>query len=502
MIKLGRLSLNFDLPEWRPAELAGYAAGAKRMRRLASSAGTDGDQFQRACDRLLSCEANAALPALLTDSVHIRAYGYLLNSDQDFAVKHFPSQPVLGAIQSQRWPIGRLTLTNLVRAFANQFGKVPEGALDLLGHFLAKSFELLGPALTGDLTLLSVHASSFCSPQGPASIASKAAAAGSDLDVYLKSVGLSGLKSSAYVRATFTHYFVIQLENLEPGADSPILSELRKPEVHLAVLSEGKLLGHKALEILIDRAPESGPSDAWQKTVIGMAGDPRVGRQSRHYQDWWQFLGEGRAKKVIGWLSRLDLKIFLEVLEAAARTSNNDTIRRMYPPRKKFMEGLLEQGMVVQSRLFLSRDASAYLRRNYEDEDVPEHALIKSGHTSIIYLELATGLHMIEGTDNIKLKILDALPSRPPIMNFGVKVFADSDFRTRLVTTYINEQRQQGRAIKQGVNFLDQAHQGIHWQANAIHLFHQRRIRYEAAKFFSGPDYRTFKSSYDRMYWS
>jgi len=211
MIKLGRLSLNFDVPEWRPTELAGYAAGAKRMRRLASSAGTDGDQFQRACDRLLSCETNAALPALLTDSVHVRAYGYLLNSDQDFAVKHFPSQPVLDAIQNQRWPIGRLTLTNLVRAFANQFGKVPECALELLGHFLAQSFELVGPALTGDLKLLSVHASSFCSPQGPASIASKAAAADSDLDVYLKSVGLSGLKSSAYVRATFTHYFVIQL---------------------------------------------------------------------------------------------------------------------------------------------------------------------------------------------------------------------------------------------------------------------------------------------------
>ena len=502
MIKLDHLNLSFDVPEWRPTELAGYSVGAMRMQKLASSAGTDGDQFQRACGRLITCKSTGELQSLLTDAVHVRAYGYLLNSDQEFSLTHFPSQPILDAIQRQRWPIGRLTLTNLVRAFSNQFGRSSSDALKLLGHFLARNFELLSSTLTGDLKLLSTHALSFCNPKGPATIASKAAAAGSDLDVYLKKIGLSSLKNSSYVRAIFTHYFVIQLENLDVGADSPILSELRKPEVHLAVLSDGTLLGHKALEILIDRTPESGPSDVWQKTVIGMAGDPRVGRQSRHYQDWWQFLGESRAKKVIGWLSRLDLKIFLEVLEAAARNTNNETIRRMYPPRKKFMEGLLKQGMVVQSRLFLSQDASAYLRKNYTEEDSPEYAIIKSGHTSIIYLELVNGLHMIEGTDNIKLKILDELPSRPQIMNFGAKVFSDSDFRTRLVTTYISEQRKQGREVEQGQNFLDQAHQGIHWQANAIHLFRNRRIKYEASEFFSATDYRTFKLSYDRIYWS
>ena len=502
MIKLDQIRLNFDVPEWRAAELAGLSANTARMRRLAGLAGTSGDQFQRACERLISCNRTEDLLTFLLDSLHIRAYTYLLNSDDAFSQRHFPSQKILDAIKNQRWPISRLMLTHLVRTFANQFGKVSSEAYALLGQFLAKNFQLLGNSLTGDLKLLAMHVSSFSSADGPAKIASKAVAAEPDLDVYLKMIGLSGLKNSSYVRAAFTHYFVIQLEKLEPGADSPILSELRKPEVQLAVLSEGKLLGHKALEILIDRTPESGPSDAWQKTVIGVAGDPRVGRQSRQYQDWWQFLGEARVRKVIGWLSRLDLKIFLEVLEASARNSNNETIKRMYPPRKKFMEGLLKQGMVVQSRLFLSQDASAYLRRNYTDDDVPEYAVIRSGHTSIIYLELVSGLHMVEGTDNIKLKILDALPSRPRIMNFGVRVFADSDFRTQLVTTYIMEQRKQGRVVEQGTNFIDQAHQGIHWQANAIHLFHKMRIKYEASEFFSAADYRAYKLSYDRIYWS
>ena len=174
----------------------------------------------------------------------------------------------------------------------------------------------------------------------------------------------------------------------------------------MAVLEEGKLLGHKALEILIDRTPDSGPSEAWQKTVIGIAGDPRVGLRSKSFQNWWQILGEARARKVVGWLSSLDLRIFLEVLESIRSKDKHREHKANVSPSEKFMEGLLEQGMVVQSRLFLSRDASMYLRANYDAEDVPEHAVIMSGHTSVIYLELTSGLHMVEGTDNMKIKIL------------------------------------------------------------------------------------------------
>jgi nicotinamide mononucleotide adenylyltransferase len=264
----------------------------------------------------------------------------------------------------------------------------------------------------------------------------------------------------------------------------------------------GKLLGHKALELLIDRTPDSGPSEVWQKTVIGIAGDPRVGWRSKSFQNWWQILGEERAKKVVGWLSRLDLRIFLEVLEASARKTNTESIRRMYPPRKKFMEGLLEQGMVVQSRLFLSRDASMYLRSNYDADDVPEHAVIMSGHTSVIYLELTGGLHMVEGTDNMKIKILDALPSRPQILNFMVRRFNDTDFRADLVRTYIRDQNAKNRSVVPGKDYIDQAHTAIAWQASAISLFNKRGIKYDASKFFSSSDYRLFKTSYSRSYWS
>ena len=49
-------------------------------------------------------------------------------------------------------------------------------------------------------------------------------------------------------------------------------------------------------------------------------------------------------------------------------------VERMFPPRKKFMEGLLSQGLVIQSRLFLSRQAVTELESRYRRDQIPEHA--------------------------------------------------------------------------------------------------------------------------------
>lgn len=501
-MKLSRLNLVSDLPDWKPSDTSGFTQQAKRLRKLAARAGSDSHAFQQACERLQVCDSVREIPGLLVDAIHVRAYSFLLCSDDQFAQTFFPDSEVLQAIRGQRWPLGRLNLTNLVRVFSTSIDKCSPSQTNELGNFVQHAFKDSSSSLTADLRSLRSHAEEFFHAGGPQVVAANAVAEQSDLADYLRKVGFSGLKGSAFVKLAFRHYFIKQLEELPPGEDSPVLAELRKPDVHMAVLGEGKLLGHKALELLIDRTPDSGPSEVWQKTVIGIAGDPRVGWRSKSFQNWWQILGEARAKKVVGWLSRLDLRIFLEVLEASARKTNTESIRRMYPPRKKFMEGLLEQGMVVQSRLFLSRDASVYLRSNYDADDVPEHAVIMSGHTSVIYLELTAGLHMVEGTDNMKIKILDALPSRPQILNFMVRRFNDTDFRADLVRTYIRDQNAKSRSVVLGKDYIDQAHSAITWQASAISLFYRRGIKYDASKFFSSSDYRLFKMSYSRSYWS
>ena len=46
-MKLSRLNLVSDLPEWKPSDTSGFTQQAKRLRKLAATAGSDGDTFNR-----------------------------------------------------------------------------------------------------------------------------------------------------------------------------------------------------------------------------------------------------------------------------------------------------------------------------------------------------------------------------------------------------------------------------------------------------------------------
>ena len=143
------------------------------------------------------------------------------------------------------------------------------------------------------------------------------------------------------------------------------------------------------------------------------------------------------------------------------------------------------------------------MKRNYEAEDIPEHALVASGKTSVIYLELVGGLHMIEGTHSFKLKIFDQLPKQPEILDFGKKHYQDSELRTSIMNRYGSEARQSARPIQQGVHFIDQVHTGpVSWQYAAIKLLKENGVSFEASKFFDKDLYRVFKRNSDPRYWT
>jgi hypothetical protein len=496
-MKLSQVKMTFELADWRAPQLAGFSNNAKRMKKITDSAGSTSQVFKSACKKLLGCASSQELVRLLKSALDIRAYTFLLGSDEDFRKNNFPNREVLTNIRGDRWPLGRLTLMNLIRVFANAGDETAASSKDLLGAFITESFTKNNKKLTGELLLMQGYAAKIFNSKGPEAVAALAISERIPLDSCLRKVGLNALKGSSFVRSCFTQYYIKSLEQLNPGANSPVLDELRKPEVNGAFLSEGKLVGHRALEILIDKTPRSGPSEAWQAVVLGIAGDPRVGRQSQRYQRWWQLLGADRVRKVTSWLSRLDLKIFLEVLEASATDSNKEDILRMFPPRKKFMEGLMSEGLVVQSRLFLSTTASHFIESNFKKDDIPEYAQIRSGYTSIIYLELSNGLHMIEGTHSFKLKIMTALPSRPPISNFAVKRFSDSDFRTEIIRRFNNELESRGKQSKYGDNYIDVVHRGpVSWQFSALSMIRGHGVTFDPSAFFIKKDYRTLKETY------
>lgn len=120
------------------------------------------------------------------------------------------------------------------------------------------------------------------------------------------------------------------------------------------------LLGHQILRILIGRSIGSHISEPWMNVILAIGGDPRVPSSNPRYIKWWKSLEPNLVQAVLGWLSKLDLKLFLEALEDYSYSSANYELQRMYPSRKSFLEGMFDAGVISNTRLYLSLDAARY----------------------------------------------------------------------------------------------------------------------------------------------
>lgn len=496
----------FELREWIPSDFERQKKATKKLVALANGAGAQSDAFKEAIAELLKVartQRKQRLYASITSPLMARAYAYLLAAHDGFANHAFPTNAVLTQINSVKKPLGRLMTGYFVRAFFNEYDRQDREALGLLSSFINAALVTLPQNVSGEFALWRAHKDILFAPDAPKLVVKSAVTNNADLDNHLKSIGLGPHSNSAFVLQCRRIYYISVLETIPVGSDHQVLKELMKSEVHNALYEHGERIGHKALKVIIDRSDDTGASDAWQRVVLSIAGDPRVGVRSPNYAKWWQLLGKHRIKKVVGWLSRLDLRIFLEVLEAWAGDKGDDAVRRMYPPRKKFMEGLLESGLVVSSRLFLTTHAELYLRTHYRKEDLPEYAVIKGSQTSVIYLELQKGLHLVEGTHSAKLKILDKLPEKPNLTDYGKQQYEYTHIQTGLVRTYLQEAKQAGRVVQLGRHYLDQTHHPqVTWQSKAIQLLKHKGLPYKAAKLLSAEHYREFKATNPAEYWS
>ena len=493
------------LREWTATDFKAQRVASERLRRLGQSAGQSSNRFKARCialKRLAEAEEQDRLVKALEDPIAARAYAYLLANDGEFAVSAPPTIEHIKSLKAGQWPIRRLTLALLGRAYLQIYSQLADEPREAMGMLIHGALEHVPEGRAANLAKWKQHADTLFTRDAPYLVVNGAITEERDLDNHLRSLGLEDYGPSDFVFACRRIYYISQLETLEVGADHKVLEELKKPSVHGAVYKGSDLIGHRALEILIDRTPASGPSDAWRKTVLNIAGDPRVGKFSEKYKRWWQILGDKRTAKVIGWLSSLDLRIFLEILESSARAKGQADIQRMYPPRKIFMEGLLEQGLVVQSRLFLSRDAIIFLKKAYRSEDLPHFASIRNGTTSMIYLELSNDLHMIEGTHSFKLKIFDKLPRKASIGNFSQNMYSDYDLRNGVLGAYKSEARQQGRSIEEGKHWIEEVHQPLQWQARAIAFLKRNKLPVVTAKLLSKDNYQVFKRTKPAELWT
>ena len=484
-------TLRFELRDWQAQDFARLLENTERLSKMAQSAGTGSRRFEEAQEALLAAaqRGEQALYERLRRPIDIRALSYLLGSQGDEAQPIRLTPQLVSRLTGPRRQLSTLTLLHLISAWCRRYDQFnhPQG-LQALGRLLQSQLEQRqDTGHTGMLSLYIKHRVLLFSADAVSQLARQAYDS-NDFEGTVCQYGLATQADSRLVTLARACYYVACLEALPVGADSPLLRKVTQPDIRDAPLDgEGELIGHAVLRSLISRAGASTISDAWRNTILSIAGDPRVPRSHPNYLKWWSRLERALTDKVRGWLAGFDLKLFLSALEQYGQDRNDEELQRMYPARKRFLEGLLEQGLVNNTRLFISPDMEQYLTTAFDKKELPAYAIVR-GSRSMIYLNVA-GVHILEGSHNRAIYGVPRLPKASRILDFDIRKFHERDLGKGLLEQYAAEFNGQRR------DQLEVRHRSetFNWQYQVIQYLQRQGITLDIERLFTPRDYFRYK---------
>lgn len=463
-----------------------YRANLQRMNELtqenktiAKKAGTDNPKFETAWRNLFNYVANDRFDQFrLKDRFDIRALSIMLTANKKLRSAITINKTLLGDV-SVIIPNGsNLFVESLFQFFLSDFDSIEEP--DVIGDWLYKERKRKGINQGVEHRVLCAD--------GPTFLAKQAIRREVAFEQQIQQWKLDTYASGDFVNRAQSVYFVEQLKKIPVNKPHTLLEEVSKKSVSNSRYDSSDLIGHIALRIIIDRAPSQNVHEDWQNAVIAIAGDPRVPKSHPSFSKWWSQLTPEQSKKVRGWLSKLDLKLFLEALEDYSKSSRDEDMMRMFPSRKHFLEGMHEAGTIVHTKLYLSRKADWYIRKNYKPEHVPDYSIVDDGDRSIIYVELTRG-HMIEGSHNCQIWFYENLHESAPVLQFGAHRAG-----YRALTIGLSEKMEK-YGCEATDNFVHTP-ANFSWQRRSVRVLKNMGVTIKASDVLSGDDYNKYKRLY------
>lgn len=487
-------TLRFELRDWQEQDFASLRENTETLSAMAQSAGTGSRRFEEAREALLAAaqRGEQALYERLRRPIDIRALSHLLGSQGDEARPIRLTPQLVSRLTGPRRQLSTLTLLHLISAWFRRYDQFdnPQG-LQALGSLLQSQLEQRqSTGRTGMLSLYIKHRALLFAVDAASQLAAQADASG-NFETTIDRYGLATQADSRLVTLARARYYLARLEALPVGADSPLLSKVTQPDIRDAPLDgEGELIGHAVLRSLISRADANSVSDAWRNTILSIGGDPRVPKSHPNNLKWWLRLERALIEKVCGWLAGFDLKLFLSALEQYGQDRNDKDLQRMYPARKRFLEGLLNQDRVNNTRLFISRDMKRYLIQAFREEELPAYAIVNDpGYSrSMIYLNVA-GVHLLEGSRNRAVYGVPRLPQASRILDFGIREFDERILGRGLLEQYAAELNGEDS------DHLEVSHhpENFNWQHKVIQYLQRQGVALDIEKLFTPNDYRRYK---------
>lgn len=472
---------NTDFPQiksvWTSQELASrWTSITAKAEALAQGIGTgphSPEEKIRVRRLLLSGDIKAIKTASDDNPRFHRLAAALWAAEDEFAAKTF-RRPLLAAVFGGE-QLSRMTTRSLAGVLLRDFSRLEEWEFGLFDYFAklivwAISDVRLSQRTSKNLLLtVSNHPEWFLTPDAPESVVNHLRSTGTSLDDFLNEIGASSAANGTYAESIRHALYLRRLQETDPAADDPLHQELRRPELYMAPTATGGYFGHRLLEVLC--ATQTVPGSAWLDTILHIAGDPRL-TNTLKWTTWWSGVPREVRDRVQGWLSSEDLRLFLAAVEDFALTAESDGIQRMFPARKTFLEGLLNLGLVKETRLFMGTQAKTHLRLRLGKNvlsDITPLTDSSDKETSAIYLDCGK-FHLVEGTHNFRLWIYHGQPA-PALTDRRKRTFSQKVLRTDIPKDFLKGQRlhvpDTTRDLSQSTRHQALPHHNL-WQANAL----------------------------------
>ncbi len=438
-IKLPKFSLprmEFALPEQAGrADVTHYQALSDKLERLAHTAGTGSDAFRKRKEHIHHLlHTGKHVQEVVQTPKDIRPLVELWQACDECVGRNPIDRAILKHLTALRPRQSLLVLFAFSQLFFYRFDQL--GDTQSLAAFIRSQFRLnTGRKFSQMMARFAKYARILFALHGPAAVVEQARKDGLPLEQAAASLGVPLEREGRFFAQCKNIYYLDTLKGLRVGQDHEVLHELVQKDAYESAYESGWLLGHKVVQIMVDKATgHQEMPDKWLRVILSIAGDPRVSTRAFNYVRWWARLGREYVKQVRQWLSRMDIEMFLKVLEDYTKQSGDPALKRMFPARKRFLQGVFEKRLVRDARLFLSRRAEEYIRHHYRENATPAYSRVRSASISAIYLNI-DGKHVIEGTHNFSLRIYRRLPQRNPIEDYerdtavSISEFGHGDIR-------------------------------------------------------------------------
>ena len=442
--------------------------------------------------------------SFLEDRLTLRAMTWLWLNDELMRSRLLRTEVINYLAKKVSW-LGRLVtiqLMSLYLKFYDQLenlGQHAEGLLQALKELLKKQLEYFSGSIKNRsqtkiknlFDAFSDHQNILLAEHAVFETVNYATSRNLDLQDLFDQLGLKGFDNGHFAEQCRYVFYIKTIEGLSEGQWDPVLLEVQRKQVANASYDGQNRLGHVAMQLLIDKVTSS-PDDRWLEVLLGIADDPRISNTALNFRKWWQPLGEQRVSRVRSWLAKEDLRLFLKAVEQYGISSNEESLQRMFPARKKFLEGLFEQGVVRNARLMLGTRAAEFVNHNISKESkisyIPLSGMLD---TAVIYLDCGD-FYLIQGSHSFKIWLYLAKPT---------DLFDSYDSRMRLTRSDLTHGVLKDYKNKYpGWPYKDITHHENTWRNDVVEFLYDNGIKIDLEKIMNREDYEYYLGRFGQPY--